>query len=98
MRPLSLGHEREAALEHAARIVARAWREFDTAREVETEASQALLAALAEPLPDGPGEVMADLDLAADVLDASLAQSRPRYFAYIGSSGLEVGALADLLA
>ncbi len=32
------------------------------------------------------------------MLDASLAQSRPRYFAYIGSSGLEVGALADLLA
>ena len=40
----------------------------------------------------GPGDVIADLDLAADVLDASLAQSRPRYLAYIGSSGLEVGA------
>jgi aromatic-L-amino-acid decarboxylase len=41
---------------------------------------------------------VADLDLAVDVLDASLAQSRPRYLAYIGSSGLEVGAVADLLA
>ena len=42
--------------------------------------------------------MLANLDLAADVLDASIAQSRPRYLAYIGSSGLEVGALADLLA
>jgi aromatic-L-amino-acid decarboxylase len=96
--PLTLGGQRDAALEHAARLVARAWREFDTAREVEPEASDALLAALGEPLPEGPGDVIADLDLAGDVLDASLAQSRPRYLAYIGSSGLEVGALADLLA
>lgn len=97
-RPLSLGDQREPALEHAAAIVARAWRDFDQAREVEIVPSLELLARLAEGLPEGPGDVIADLDLAADVLDASLAQSRPRYFAYIGSSGLEVGALADLLA
>jgi len=97
-RPLSLGDQRAPALHHAARLVARAWREFDTARDVETEASPQLLTALAEPLPTGPSDVIADLDLAADVLDASLAQSRPRYLAYIGSSGLEVGAIADLLA
>ena len=97
-RPLSLGDQREPALEHAAAIVARAWRDFDQAREVEIVPSLELLARLAEGLPEGPGDVITDLDLAADVLDASLAQSRPRYFAYIGSSGLEVGALADLLA
>jgi aromatic-L-amino-acid decarboxylase len=97
-RPLSLGDQREPALEHAAALVARAWREFDQAREEETLPSPELLARLREELPEGPGDVIADLDLAADVLDASLAQSRPRYFAYIGSSGLEVGALADLLA
>jgi aromatic-L-amino-acid decarboxylase len=97
-RPLSLGDQREPALEHAAALVARAWREFDQAREVETLPSAELLVRLREDLPEGPGDVIADLDLAADVLDASLAQSRPRYFAYIGSSGLEVGALADLLA
>jgi aromatic-L-amino-acid decarboxylase len=97
-RPLSLGDQREPALEHAAAIVARAWRDFDQAREEETLPSPELLARLREELPEGPGDVIADLDLAADVLDASLAQSRPRYFAYIGSSGLEVGALADLLA
>jgi aromatic-L-amino-acid/L-tryptophan decarboxylase len=97
-RPLSLGDQREPALEHAAALVARAWREVDQAREVETLPSPELLVRLREDLPEGPGDVIADLDLAADVLDASLAQSRPRYFAYIGSSGLEVGALADLLA
>ena len=97
-RPLSLGDDREPALAHAAQIVARAWRDFDQAREVETLPSAELLARLREDLPEEPGDVIAGLDLAADVLDASLAQSRPRYFAYIGSSGLEVGALADLLA
>jgi aromatic-L-amino-acid decarboxylase len=98
VRPLTLGDQREPALEHAAALVARAWREFDEAREVEIVPSAALLERLSEDLPEDPGDVIADLDLAADVLDASLAQSRPRYFAYIGSSGLEVGALADLLA
>lgn len=97
-RPLTLGDDRDAALEHAARLVARAWRDFDTARDVETESGPALLALLDEPLPTGPGDVIANLDLAGDVLDASIAQARPRYLAYIGSSGLEVGALADLLA
>jgi aromatic-L-amino-acid/L-tryptophan decarboxylase len=98
MRPLSLGDQRETALRHAAELVARAWQGFDQARDVETVPSPGLLARLREGLPEGPGDVIADLDLAADVLDASLAQSRPRYLAYIGSSGLEVGALADLLA
>jgi aromatic-L-amino-acid decarboxylase len=97
-RPLSLGPDREAALEHAAAIVARAWREFDSARDEETAVTPELLARLSESLPEEPGDVIADLDLAADVLDASLAQSRPRYLAYIGSSGLEIGAIADLLA
>lgn len=97
-RPLSLGDQREPALDHAAALVARAWREFDQARDVETVPSAELLALLDEPLPETPTDVITGLDLAADVLDASLAQSRPRYLAYIGSSGLEVGALADLLA
>jgi aromatic-L-amino-acid decarboxylase len=97
-RSLSLGPRREEALSHAADLVARAWRDFDEAREVETETSDSLLRTLAEHLPETPGDVLGDLDLAADVLDASLAQSRPRYLAYIGSSGLEVGAVAELLA
>ncbi len=97
-RPLSLGDQRDAALACATGIVAKAWREFDTPRDVETETGPELLAVLDEPLPTAPGDVIADLELAGDILDASLSQARPRYLAYIGSSGLEVGALADLLA
>lgn len=95
---LSLGDERQAALTHAAGLVARAWEEFDRARDQEPEPSRELQARLTERLPQTPDSAIAGLDLAAEVLDASLAQSRPRYLAYIGSSGLEVGALADLLA
>lgn len=97
-RGLSLGDERQGALDHAAALVVRAWEEFDAARDAEPEPSRELRARLIEPLPDMPDTAVSGLDLAAAVLDASLAQSRPRYLAYIGSSGLEIGALADLLA
>jgi len=97
-RPLSLGPQRDVALRHAAELVVRAWRDFDAPRESETVVSESLLRTMSERLPEQPSDVLMDLDLAADVLDASLAQSRPRYLAYIGSSGLEVGAIADLLA
>ncbi len=49
-------------------------------------------------LPDAPTGVHAALEEAARVLDASLSQPRPRYFAFVGSSGLPVGVLADALA
>ncbi|MSX40958.1 MAG: aminotransferase class V-fold PLP-dependent enzyme [Actinobacteria bacterium] len=96
--PLTLGADREAALHHAAQIVLRAWKDFDQAREEEHVPTASLIARLQEPLPASGMSAMAGLDLAAEVLDTSLAQSRPRYLAYIGSSGLEIGALADLLA
>lgn len=96
--PLTLGVDREVALHHAAQIVLRAWRDFDQAREEEHVPSASLIARLQEPLPESGMSAMSGLDLAAEVLDTSLAQSRPRYLAYIGSSGLEIGALADLLA
>ena len=95
---LSLGDRREAALARTAEHVLDAWNEFDHARETETVANAGLRELLAMPLPEGGSDVLGVIDHAADVLDASLAQSRPRYFAFIGSSGLEVGALADLLA
>lgn len=98
MTSLSLGPERERALAEAARLVEQAWQDFDTSRDVETLPSPALIAALHEPVPRQGADPIDQLDLAAQVLDASLAQSRPRYLAYIGSSGLEIGALADLLA
>ena len=90
--------ERERALDHARDLVAAAWEEFDTARDIEPPISPELLTALDLPLPESGIDVVEALDEAAEALDQSLAQSRPRYLAYIGSSGLEIGALADLLA
>ena len=90
--------ERERALDHARDLVAAAWEEFDTARDIEPPISPDLLATLDLPLPEAGIDVVEALDEAAEALDQSLAQSRPRYLAYIGSSGLEIGALADLLA
>ncbi len=48
--------------------------------------------------PRHPSPVHEALDDAARILDESIAQARPRYFAFIGSSGLEIGTLGDLLA
>ncbi|MEY4321742.1 MAG: hypothetical protein RL167_470, partial [Actinomycetota bacterium] len=49
-------------------------------------------------LPEtGIGESQSISD-SLSLLDQSTAQSRPRFFAYIGSSGLEIGAIADFLA
>ncbi|MFM8531588.1 MAG: pyridoxal phosphate-dependent decarboxylase family protein [Ilumatobacteraceae bacterium] len=90
--------ERERALDHARDLVAAAWEEFDTARDIEPPISPKLLATLDLPLPEAGIDVVEALGEAAEALDQSLAQSRPRYLAYIGSSGLEIGALADLLA
>ncbi len=96
-RPLTVPG-REAALEHAAAIVLRAWREFDRARESESDVGPELSRLLQASLPEQGVDAIVGLDHAAGILDASIAQSRPRYFAYIGSSALEIGALADLLA
>lgn len=53
---------------------------------------------LQDAVPEDPTPVHEALDDAARILDESIAQPRPRYFAFIGSSGLEIGAIADLLA
>ena len=95
---LSLGPDRDKVLQHTSDIVSRTWAEFDAARDHHPEPSSALLAVLAEPMPEFPSDPIASLDLAAEALDSSLTQARPRYLAYIGSSGLEIGALGDLLA
>jgi aromatic-L-amino-acid decarboxylase len=97
-KPLRLGANRNAALYRAAEIVAKAWNEFDVAREHEPLVEASLAATLRESLPEKPMNPLQTLSLAAEVLDTSLAHSRPRFMAWIGSSGLEIGALGDLLA
>lgn len=83
-------------LDHATRLILSTWRSFDHARPHQPlpERHHRLLE---RPLPEDPSDPRATLDAAADVLDVSLSQSRPRFFAYIGSSGLEIGVLADAL-
>jgi aromatic-L-amino-acid/L-tryptophan decarboxylase len=75
-----------------------AWRSFDQFRPKEPALDERVRRLLSAGVPDGPTSVHVALDDAAQILDESIAQARPRYFAFIGSSGLEIGALGDLLA
>ncbi len=97
-RPLRLDAPREEVLAHAAKLVEEAWRSFDRYRPEEPALDERMRGLLGAGLPDGPVSVHEALDDAARILDGSIAQPRPRYFAFIGSSGLEIGAIADLLA
>jgi aromatic-L-amino-acid decarboxylase len=89
--------DRERVLDHAAELILEAWKSFDQARPNQPPPVERHLELLATPLPLEPSDPTAALNAAADVLDVSLAQSRPRFFAYIGSSGLEIGVLGDAL-
>ena len=97
-RPLRLDAPREEALRHAAKLVAEAWASFDRFRPEEPPLDERVRRLLQAPVPQEPVPVHEALDDAARILDESIAQPRPRYFAFIGSSGLEIGAIADLLA
>ena len=83
---------------HATKLVEEAWRSFDRYRPEEPALDERMRGLLEAGLPGAPVSVHEALDDAARVLDGSIAQPRPRYFAFIGSSGLEIGAIADLLA
>jgi aromatic-L-amino-acid decarboxylase len=97
-RPLRLDASREEALQHAVKLVGEAWRSFDRFRPEEPPLDERVRELLRSELPEGAVPVHEALDDAARILDESIAQPRPRYFAFIGSSGLEIGAIADLLA
>jgi aromatic-L-amino-acid decarboxylase len=97
-RPLRLDASREDALMHAAKLVEEAWQSFDRYRPEEPPLDERVRGLLRAGLPDAPVPVHEALDDTARILDESIAQPRPRYFAFIGSSGLEIGTIADLLA
>ncbi len=94
--PLALSG-REEVLAHAAELILDAWRSFDHPRAGQPAVTDELRTSFDGPLPEGPDDPAVALDHAARILDASIAQSRPRFLAYVGSSGLEVGVLADAL-
>jgi aromatic-L-amino-acid decarboxylase len=95
---LPLDAPREELLAAASVVVAEAWHSFDRARPDQPPVAPALRELLAAPLPEAPTPVREGLAEAAGILDASLAQTRPRWFAFIGSSGLEIGVVADMMA
>lgn len=95
--PLHLGPQRDDALDHACSIIRRAWHEFDHPRPSEPADDPMLTTLFSQSLPAMGMDPLAGLDIAANLLDRSYAQSRPRYLAFIGASGLEVGVLADML-
>jgi aromatic-L-amino-acid/L-tryptophan decarboxylase len=95
---LALDVSRDILLKQTSDIIAKAWTSFDKARSGEPLLDQDLIHLSKEPLSDLTTPAQQALDEAARILDSSLAQSRPRFFAFVGSSGLEVGVLADALA
>ncbi len=96
--PLRLDAPREELLEHAAKLVAEAWQSFDHFRPEEPPLDERVRHLLRTELPGEPTPAHEALDDAARILDESIAQPRPRYFVGVGSSGLEIGTIADLLA
>ena len=95
---LKFSQSRDEVLGALAKQVGAIWSGFDSARETEPELNQASKDLLATNLPElGQGEAFS-ISQGLTLLDQSIAQSRPRFFAYIGSSGLEIGAIADFLA
>jgi aromatic-L-amino-acid decarboxylase len=95
--PLLALPNRSEVLDHAAAMVLDTWRSFDQPRPDQPEASAGHRELLSEPLPQGGRDAIEVLDLAAEVIDVAASQPRPRFFSYIGSSGLEIGVLADML-
>ncbi len=95
---LRLDIGRDAALDCAAEIVGEAWRSFDRFRVGQPPIAASLRELFRLALPEEGTATDAALADAALALDQSIAQPRPRYFAFIGSSGLEIGVIADVLA
>jgi len=95
---LRLDASREEAIERASSIVAGAWRSFDRPRPGQPSIDERLGELLRSALPAEGSSAIRALEDAARILDTSLAQPRPRFFAFVGSSGLEIGVLGDLLA
>jgi len=89
--------DRHGVLDHAAALILQAWQSFDRARTTQPPVEERHRELLSRPLPTAPSDPRAALDAAADVLDVSLTQARPRFFAYVASSGLEIGVLGDAL-
>ena len=95
---LQLDVPREAALARAADLIAEAWRSFDHFRPGQPPIGERVRELTALGLPEQPAPALEVLDDAALALDESLAQPRPRFFAFVGSAALEIAVIGDALA
>jgi aromatic-L-amino-acid decarboxylase len=90
--------DREASLALLAGQIAAAWESFERPRPAEPAITPELERRLREPLPERHSPAEQVLGEAAQILDASISPTRPLYLGYIGSTGLDVGVLANALA
>jgi len=90
--------DRAGVLAELTRHLAAAWDSFDRPRPAEPQPDAELVERLSTPLPDAPSDARGAIDDAVHILDASVSPARPLYLGYIGSTGLEVGALGGALA
>jgi aromatic-L-amino-acid decarboxylase len=98
VKQLALDAPRSEVLAQAGRLVSEAWASFDHARDDQPAVDDATRDLLMTGLPEHATAVERVLADAARVLDESIAQSRPRWFGFVGSSGLEIGVIGDLLS
>lgn len=98
MNPLGIGPDRSKVLKVVTNQILDVWSSFDAPRDSEPEISADLHSWLSARLPITSTDAETVIGQAFEIMDASTAQSRPRFFAYIGSSGLEMGAIADFIA
>ena len=89
---------RREVLDELVEKVLGVWSDLDMARDIEPELDDTSKMLLQLGLPEDGAGALDSVKCALRLLDQSTAQSRPRFFAYIGSSGLEIGAIADFLA
>jgi aromatic-L-amino-acid decarboxylase len=97
-QPLQLDVSRETALAKATELIADTWRSFDQFRPGQPPVGERMQALMTLGLPEIPAPVLDVIDDAALALDQTIAQPRPRYFAYISSSALEIAVIGDALA
>ncbi len=90
--------DRDAVLAALTSLIADAWQSFERPRPAEPAVDADLLERLALSLPEEPNNPARVLADAARILDESNSPARPLYLGYVGSTGLEVGVLADALA
>jgi aromatic-L-amino-acid/L-tryptophan decarboxylase len=98
VKQLALDAPRSDVLAYAGQLVAEAWASFDQARDDQPPVDDTTRSMLGTSLPEHGTAAELVLADAGRVLDESAAQPRPRWFGFVGSSGLEIGVIGDLLS